>query len=85
VVSKSQTPSRPGAIKDCHWTLIGWTSLSGKLVGVTIIFAGSKLEALWEMGVDVFADCHEAGDIRINGGPSKAFSGGPACISLQRH
>lgn len=59
------------------FTAMCWTDGNGAPVMFCIIFAAEKMEALWELGFDLFAEFDEGGGIDANSGPGKAFPGGP--------
>ena len=50
------TPKIKINTKDKRWTLLGLTSLNGGAVMCIVIFAGKREHAIYETGMDVFAE-----------------------------
>ena len=64
------------AISDSHFTVIGFTSGSGKPVMVVIIFKAATVDPAWKDGLDIFSKEEGVGEGKIHpGGPTVEFKG----------
>mmetsp|Transcript_20328 Transcript_20328/g.44401 ORF Transcript_20328/g.44401 Transcript_20328/m.44401 type:complete len:427 (-) Transcript_20328:453-1733(-) len=64
------------AISDSHFTVIGFTSGSGKPVMVVIIFKAATVDPKWKDGLDIFSKEEGVGEGKIHpGGPTVEFKG----------
>ena len=74
VVPAGEIPREEVGIHDAHFTVLPIHNLEAELVFVTVIFKGEKVQPLWALGVDVWAelseDCHPG-----NFGPGRRFPG----------
>ena len=55
MVPAGQILQKEVGIKDTHFTVLPINNLLGKLVFVTVIFKGKKLDPRWALGVNIFA------------------------------
>ena len=83
VCAKGMTPQIKINTKDKRWTLLGLTSLNGAAVMCIIIFVGVREQAIYETGMDIFAE--QIGEVSDedffanNSGTNKRYPGGPTC------
>ena len=56
VCPKGTTPQKTINTKSKTWTLLGLTALSGDCAMCVLIFSGKRPQALWETGMDIFAE-----------------------------
>jgi hypothetical protein len=83
VCKKGTTPKIICATTDTHFTVLGVTASSNHPVMCVVIFAGEKMDPLWAMGADLFAEVNGSVEdihfMRNNSGPGKYHPFGPTC------
>ena len=62
-------------ISNSHFTICPLCNLLEKLVLVVVIFKGKKFQAIWGMGVDIFAKELEGDNVSVNFGTGKRYPG----------
>ena len=69
-----QEPKIHAAVKDSHFTVLGFTTATGALACSAIIFAAKQLDPQWDTGMDPF--CNFTGkedNMETNMGNGKCF------------
>ena len=81
LVNAAGRPQQRSALKDAHFTVLGFTAADGYPVMCAIIFAAKQLEIGWVQGLDPFAEWIGTPDnIPANTGPGKRYPQGPICM-----
>ena len=76
VVGKGQGASNIVGTNNCHFTVVPTSTLEGRLVMLTVIFPGKKLNDSWVIGIDVFAAFNDDEKFYAdNFGPGKCYPG----------
>ena len=76
VVRKGQGASYIVGTNNCHFTVVPTSTLEGRLVMLTVIFPGKKLNDSWVIGIDVFAAFNDDEKFYAdNFGPGKRYPG----------
>ena len=80
-IGTAARPQQRSAMKDAHFTVLGFTAAEGTPVMCAIIFAAKELELSWVQGLNPFVEWHgNEDDFNLNTGKGKRYPQGPVCV-----
>ncbi len=81
---KDARPQQRAAVKDSHFTVLGFTAASGEPLMCSIIFSSKHMKDEWRLGFNPFVTwAGEEDDLEQNtGGEDKVFPLGPQCTFM---
>jgi hypothetical protein len=86
-IGTAARPQQRSAMKDAHFTVLGFTAAEGTPVMCAIIFAAKELELTsWVQGINPFVEWHgNENDFNLNTGKGKRYPQGTVCVLNGKH
>jgi len=84
-VGTAARPQQRSAMKDAHFTVLGFTAAEGTPVMCAIIFAAKELELSWVQGLNPFVEWHHDNedDFNLNTGKGKRYPAKGSCVCVK--